>query len=650
MGKKPNGLGAAKKLRKRRKQFAVVNRTKFKHKFDPLKGSSQAKAIVLEKIQVEAKQPNSAMRKCVSPDTFVSLSSGCAATVQELGNYWQQGELYTYNQEKKELEPSKIVDHFTLTEKEKNSSAVFKIKTKETRRELIATGDHPIYTARGKIDLQELKRGDKVVVMPHDPVRYEPTEQEILIEEEIINNVPAGSNAEKIVSELQEKKLLPLKLSNPQLPKLIRLMGHLFGDGTLGHYVKKEGGFNDVKVIATGTPEELQEISADLRSLGFRCSEIMSGHSRSIVSAHGKDRVIKGDYHLVKSGSLSLFTLFRALGVPVGDKANSSYGVPLFIKSGPLWVKEEFLSAYFGSELEKPRLQGKTFMPPCLTLSKTKEHVSGGIRFLSDVTALLNDFGITSSMKQAPFGQRKDGTPTYRFLLYIDSNHGNLAKLYGKIGYRYNKVRSRLARLAYQYLCLKMNFMHRCQQAHQEFVQLRQSGQSISTIAASLQKSGFEFVTRGVVNYWVTYGLKNKKKLGTTSRFIGFKEWAAGAAAGLGNGLVWETIADIQRAETPQLIDLTTASANHNFFANGFLTGNCARVQLVKNGKQITAFMPGDGAQKLINEHDEVIIECIGGKMGRAKGDLPCIRWQVINVNDQSLDALLKGKLEKARR
>ncbi|MBI2665967.1 30S ribosomal protein S12 [Candidatus Woesearchaeota archaeon] len=76
----------------------------------------------------------------------------------------------------------------------------------------------------------------------------------------------------------------------------------------------------------------------------------------------------------------------------------------------------------------------------------------------------------------------------------------------------------------------------------------------------------------------------------------------------------------------------------------------CARVQLVKNGKQVTAFMPGDGAQKLINEHDEVIVECIGGKMGRAKGDLPCIRWQVIIVNDQSLDALLKGKLEKARR
>ena len=76
----------------------------------------------------------------------------------------------------------------------------------------------------------------------------------------------------------------------------------------------------------------------------------------------------------------------------------------------------------------------------------------------------------------------------------------------------------------------------------------------------------------------------------------------------------------------------------------------CARVQLIKNGKQITAFMPGDGAQKLINEHDEVIVESIGGKMGRAKGDIPGVRWQVIKVNDQSLNALLRGKLEKARR
>ncbi len=76
----------------------------------------------------------------------------------------------------------------------------------------------------------------------------------------------------------------------------------------------------------------------------------------------------------------------------------------------------------------------------------------------------------------------------------------------------------------------------------------------------------------------------------------------------------------------------------------------CVRVQLIKNGKQVTAFVPGDSATKLVDEHDEVIIECIGGKMGRAKGDIPGVRWCVIKVNDQSLQALLGGKIEKARR
>ncbi|MBN2881279.1 30S ribosomal protein S12 [Candidatus Woesearchaeota archaeon] len=76
----------------------------------------------------------------------------------------------------------------------------------------------------------------------------------------------------------------------------------------------------------------------------------------------------------------------------------------------------------------------------------------------------------------------------------------------------------------------------------------------------------------------------------------------------------------------------------------------CVRVQLVKNAKQVTAFLPGDGATKLVDEHDEVIIESIGGKMGRSKGDIPGVRWQVMKVNGQALKSLLSGKIEKARK
>ena len=76
----------------------------------------------------------------------------------------------------------------------------------------------------------------------------------------------------------------------------------------------------------------------------------------------------------------------------------------------------------------------------------------------------------------------------------------------------------------------------------------------------------------------------------------------------------------------------------------------CCSVQLIKTGKQITAFIPGNLAQKFIDEHDEVLVERIGGKMGRSKGDIPGVRFQVIKVNDQSLRRLWKGKIEKGRR
>lgn len=76
----------------------------------------------------------------------------------------------------------------------------------------------------------------------------------------------------------------------------------------------------------------------------------------------------------------------------------------------------------------------------------------------------------------------------------------------------------------------------------------------------------------------------------------------------------------------------------------------CCKVQLTKNGKTVTAFIPGNLAQKFIDEHDEVMIERIGGSKGRSKGDIPGVRFKVIKVNDQPLHLLVKGKIEKGRR
>jgi len=76
----------------------------------------------------------------------------------------------------------------------------------------------------------------------------------------------------------------------------------------------------------------------------------------------------------------------------------------------------------------------------------------------------------------------------------------------------------------------------------------------------------------------------------------------------------------------------------------------CCKIQLAQNSKQITAFIPGYLAQRFIDEHDEVMVERIGGKQGKSMGDIPGVRFKVIKVNDQPLHRLVQGKIEKGRR
>jgi small subunit ribosomal protein S12 len=73
----------------------------------------------------------------------------------------------------------------------------------------------------------------------------------------------------------------------------------------------------------------------------------------------------------------------------------------------------------------------------------------------------------------------------------------------------------------------------------------------------------------------------------------------------------------------------------------------CVRIQLIKNGRQVTAFCPGDGAIGFIDEHDEVTIDRIGGRMGRSMGDIPGVRFKVIAVNNVSLLEMVRGRKEK---
>jgi len=74
----------------------------------------------------------------------------------------------------------------------------------------------------------------------------------------------------------------------------------------------------------------------------------------------------------------------------------------------------------------------------------------------------------------------------------------------------------------------------------------------------------------------------------------------------------------------------------------------CVRVQLIKNGKKVSAFAPMDGALNFIDENDEVLVAGFGRK-GHAVGDIPGIRFKIVKVASVGLMALIREKKEKPR-
>jgi small subunit ribosomal protein S23e len=74
----------------------------------------------------------------------------------------------------------------------------------------------------------------------------------------------------------------------------------------------------------------------------------------------------------------------------------------------------------------------------------------------------------------------------------------------------------------------------------------------------------------------------------------------------------------------------------------------CVRVQLIKNGKKVAAFVPNDGCLNFIDENDEVLISGFG-RSGHAKGDIPGVRFKVVKTAGVSLLALYREIKEKPR-
>jgi tRNA-splicing ligase RtcB (3'-phosphate/5'-hydroxy nucleic acid ligase) len=653
MSGSPRGEFAARQVSLKRQRLRWSNKwykrrkLGLDYKADPLEGAPQARAIVLEKVGVESKQPNSAIRKCVIPSTKVHVGRNNFVT---MGNLTRARDVSFLNLRNFAVESAEVVDHFQLTKEEAQSVGAYEIQT-ESGRKLVASGDHPVYTSKGVVEMRDLRPGDRVVVLPGEQVAVGNRGSQIIAQRALEGAVPPKSNAPRIVSELKRLGLLPLRYDSPKLPALLRLLGHAFGDGTLS-YSRGGTGFGG-KFIASGGPADLKTVSSDLQSLGFNVSPLYHGTATSAVTTDSGQRSISGSYDVVSTSSIVLFTLLKSLGGPVGEKAVAQYRIPRWLMRSPDWVKAEFLSSYFGSELEKPRFSGGTVSSPTFSVSKVSESLESGLGLVDDIATLLRSLGISvSSTKVYPSAYRKDGKKSYKIVVSIASNIRNLAALFGKVGYAYQSDREAMGRYVHGFLMLKLRRMELTQKAYLRALELRKLGLSYREIAESLRHEGYSWIQAFNVNRWLWRGVKMFDSLYATEAGTDFKTWMGLHTRNLpGNGLIWEEVVAARKLRRSVVLqDVTVNHESHNFFANGILTSNCVRCQVVKNGKQITAFLPGDGALNFVDEHDEVMLQGIGGSMKRAMGDIPGVRWTVFKVNGVSLNELVYGRKEKPRR
>jgi len=523
-------------------------------------------------------------QNCVAPDTEVLLASGTTTTMGALEHGWDRARLATVDWRRGTRIGSAHLARYIKT---KPNPHLFRVTTRESGRALLTTKDHPFLTARGRREASELRPGDRVAVLPGRPPRFEaPSPKSLVSEADIARVLPPNSDLDHVLETLRSKDLLPLHGNSEALPVLARLVGHLFGDGGIYNYS------GQISIAATGNPTDLQAIRRDILSLGF--------HASAVKSHPAKSAVAEGITTNLFCQSKPLWALLAALGVPVGAKAVAEYGVPAWLRDVPLWIRREFLAAYFGSELMRPlvdRRDGKTFLQPMFSLNKTPSALRAGIQFAREIRTLLAEFGVEVSRVSTTRGStRQDGHTTRKIRVSMRAVPDSLRNLYGRVGYRYCEDRDRLARYAVAYLDLRDGQLRERASARDRARGLRAAGKSPQEVRRTLAAEGIR--AHDLANW--------AKKPGSGLRvsekdFPTFEDFVRDRTEGLGDsGLVWESVKAIEPAAGNDVRDVTTWEDTHTFVANGFVTFNCGLVKNLALIVDVSEGFPEDDVKLLL--------------------------------------------------
>ncbi|HLD86997.1 MAG TPA: RtcB family protein, partial [Candidatus Nanoarchaeia archaeon] len=504
---------------------------------------------------------------CLHPQTKILTEYGYHRQIRDFEHSQSDERLALMNTHTSKKETSKIA----LFLKKKADNKILKIKT-SLGNEIIVSEDHPLLTPDGFIRAGALSNKDSLVVCPFEGVPYEEPADSTLIDEERV--IALVGKRGKLIKELKEKGLLPLRSNSPKLPILAKLVGFLTGDGWIGHYYSKKREMDVWSTRAIGDLEDLKEIQKDFLELGYSAKHISTNECNSTLSStDGTARMIKGRSSQLHLNSQSLSVLMHLLGVPKGNKSRQETKMPTWVHKSPLWIKRLYIAGLFGAELSKP-LQRKdepyTFVEPSFSQNKINSLERSNLNFLLEVSNLLLEFGINTNKIYRQEGVLNSyGEKTHKLSLKISSQMDNLIALWGKIGFEYCSSRKKLSMGALAYLAYRRIASEKLK----EFISLSKTEmrQGISP-SEIYQKAGTLGHSLAMVKGQLYRETQSIRANVTTLTFEDYVSRYQLENSEFVTSSI-EAIAELDYKG--DVYDFTMKSEHHNFIANSIVSHNC---------------------------------------------------------------------------
>jgi Lon-like ATP-dependent protease len=222
----------------------------------------------------------------------------------------------------------------------------------------------------------------------------------------------------KNVEWLKKKGLLPLKIDNPKLPKIARVLGATFGDG--GIFANLNGIF-----LSSSEREAVEEFGKDL------------------IDIFGKD--IQKNNILREGGEYShswqllntnrkVVRFFQALGAPIGNKAEIELKIPQWLAFNKC-AEDEFFGALFGGEIGIPKLyKGKCGLHTLdFSVVSKNELKANRLKYLEQIAQYLSSRGVESTSIYE--GLHAEGKLIFRLMISVKLD--NVIRFSEKIKIRY---------------------------------------------------------------------------------------------------------------------------------------------------------------------------------------------------------------------